>query len=246
MTNPLRLMVFAVLVLSPKAADAGRGRFAWLYGTELVPEKGVEFESWLVNTSQKGTTKENEFDWWFGPVFSVSPHIELAIPLEVERVDNHVDPAQSQFVRFGGEIRWRPQSPDPIDAGPVSTMFRFGVKRLIDEPAGIRTEADIVASYQQDRFVATIDLGAIDEHFSNAKDVAEIRPGAGISVRVVKDLRVGAEFYSELTVTGDDVSWGTLGPTVSITSGRIWAAASVGIGVLGVRDAGRITFGAAL
>src|SRR5512140_651946 len=111
----LRVCLIAVVVFLPHVANAGRGRFGWLYGTEVVPEKGVEVESWLVNTSQKGDTKENEFDWWFGPVFSLTPHIELAIPLEAERVDNHMDPALTQFVRFGGEIRWRPQSPDPVD-----------------------------------------------------------------------------------------------------------------------------------
>ena len=37
----LRLVVFVVVVFAPQVADAGRGRFAWLYGTELVPEKRV-------------------------------------------------------------------------------------------------------------------------------------------------------------------------------------------------------------
>jgi hypothetical protein len=240
------LVVLAIMLGSPRDARAGRGRFGWLYGSELVPEKGVELESWLVNTNQKGDTNENEFDWWFGPVFSVTPHLELAIPLEAEYVDNHMDPALSQFVRFGGEIRYRPQSPDPVDAGPLTNMFRFGVKRMIDKPAGVRTELDIVATYQSGPFLATIDLGAIDEHVTNDADVVEFRPGGGASVRVVRDLRIGAELYGELTLTGDDVSWMVVGPTVSLTSGRIWGAASAGVGVLGVRDAGRITFGVAL
>ncbi len=247
-----RLVLLAVVLMSPRVADAGRGRFGWLYGSELIPEKGVELESWLVNTNQKGDTKENEFDWWFGPVFALTPHLELAIPLEAELVDNHMDPAVTQFARFGAEIRWRPQSPDPVDAGPFTNVFRFGVKRLIDAPAGIRTELDIVGTYQSGRFLATVDLGAIDEHFTNEPDVAEFRPGAGVSVRVAKDFRVGAEFYSELTVHDNhpagqkEVSWAVIGPTISLTSGRLWGAASIGVGVVGVRDAGRITFGVAL
>jgi hypothetical protein len=240
------LVVIALAVASSRSAFAGRSRFAWSYGTELVPEKGVELESWLVNTNQKGDTKENEFDWWFGPVFAITPHVELAIPLEAELVDNHMDLALTQFVRFGAEIRYRPQSPDPIDAGPFTNVFRFGVKRMLDKPAGIRTELDVVAMYQTGPVIAMIDLGAIDEHVTNDIDVAEIRPGAGVSVRVYKDLRLGAELYGELTVTGGDVSWMTVGPTISYTSGRLWGAASFGPGVLGVRDAGRITFGVAL
>ncbi len=238
--------VLAFMIAAPNTAMAGRARFGWLYGSEILPEKGVELESWLLTTSQKGDTKENEFNWWFGPVFALTPHLELAIPLEAEYLDNHMDLALSQFSRFGAEIRYRPQSPDPIDAGPFTMLFRFGAKRMIDAPAGIRTELDVVASYQQGRFLATIDLGAIDEYFKNDKDVVEFRPGAGASVRVVKDLRVGAELYGELTLTGDDVSWMVVGPTVSLTSGRLWGAATIGVGVLGVRDAGRITFGVAL
>ena len=64
--------------------------------------------------------------------------------------------------------------------------------------------------------------------------------------RVAKDFRIGAELYGELTLTGDDISWMVVGPTVSLTSGRMWGAATFGVGVLGVRDAGRITFGVAL
>jgi hypothetical protein len=245
MTRALHIAVLLVLC-APAPASAGRGRFGWLYSDELVPEKGVELETWLLTTSQKGDTKENEFNWWFGPVFSLTPHLELAVPLEAEFLDDKIEPPSSQFTRFGGELRWRPQSPDPVDAGPVTVMFRVGAKRMIDAPGGLRYEADVVATYRNGRFLASVDLGGIHEYFTSEADVVEFRPGAGVSVRAFKDFRFGAEFYSELTLTGDDVSWGVVGPTMSLTSGRLWLAATFGVGVIGVRDGGRITFGAAL
>ena len=69
---------------------------------------------------------------------------------------------------------------------------------------------------------------------------------AGVSVRVGDGWRVGAETYGEITVTGDSVSWAVAGPNVSLTSGRLWGSATLGPGLFGVRDAGRITFGLAL
>ena len=68
----------------------------------------------------------------------------------------------------------------------------------------------------------------------------------GISIRATKELRFGVESYGELLVEGNGTSWYVVGPTVSLTSGRFWGAASYGIGVLGIRDAPRVTFGLAL
>src|SRR5258705_425627 len=117
---------------------------------------------------------------------------------------------------------------------------------MLDTRAGARVEADVVASYEAGPVLALIDLGMIDEIVQNTEDTIEIRPGGGLSFRLSSDFRVGAEVYGELTLTGTDVSWLVAGPTLSVTPGRFWAAATIRVGLLGVRDAGRITFGAAL
>ena len=47
-------------------------------------------------------------------------------------------------------------------------------------------------------------------------------------------------------VNAEETQWLVVGPTVSLTHGRFWGAATLGIGVFGIRDAPRLTFGVAL
>jgi hypothetical protein len=230
----------AVLVSYTSSAFAGRTHFGWLYGSEVIPERGVEIENWILEENKKGDAKTDETSFWWGPVIALTQHLELAISTEAADETSGV-----HFTRWGGEVRYRPQSPDPIDAGPFTTLFRLGVKRPIHDRAGVRGEADIVASYTAGRAVISIDVGGIFEHSPSA-DAAEVRPGAGISVRVAADVRLGVETYSELIVKGEGTSWLVVGPTVSLTHGRFWGAATLGIGVFGIRDAPRLTFGVAL
>ena len=41
-----RAVAFVVLTFA-SAAHAGRMRFAWLYSTETLPQRGVEIETWI-------------------------------------------------------------------------------------------------------------------------------------------------------------------------------------------------------
>lgn len=236
----LALMVAAVLVSYVAPAHAGRTHFGWLYGSEVIPERGVEIENWIVEENKKGDEKSDETSFWWGPVVALTQHLEFAISAEAADETSGV-----HFTRWGGEVRYRPQSPDPIDAGPFTTLFRVGAKRLIQDRAGIRGEADIVASYTAGRAIISVDLGGVFERVPGANEV-EFRPGAGFSVRVVDDFRLGVETYGELIVKGEGTSWLVVGPTASLTHGRFWGAATLGIGVFGIRDAPRLTFGVAL
>src|SRR6267154_638100 len=121
-----------VLIYATTPAGAGRTHFGWQYGTELNPERGVEVETWIIDMhrlNKAGGTVDDETGFWWGIVVAVSEHVELAIPIEAEYVDNRdpANPPATNFIRFGGEVRWRPQSPDPIEAGPLTNLFRFGV-----------------------------------------------------------------------------------------------------------------------
>jgi hypothetical protein len=237
----------AALMLASWAAPAhaGRSHFGWLYGSDVIPERGVEMETWIVEENKKGDGKIDETSFWWGPVMALTAHLELAIPIEAGHFDDHVTPPSNQFTRWGGELRWRPQSPDKIDAGPLTNLIRVGAKRLIDARAGIRGEADVVTSYDFGDVIASVDLGAIVEHTPDAT-AFELRPAAGVSVRAWGDLRLGGELYSELIVRGEGTSWLVVGPTIALTRGRFWGAATYGIGVFGLRDAPRLTFGLAL
>lgn len=245
-----RLLVVGVVMLASRPAHAGRSHFAWLYGSDVVPERGTEIETWILEENKKGDNDRDETSFWWGPVMALTPHLEMAISIEAAYEDEHDGNAGPHFTRWGGEFRYRFQSPDPTDAGPVAVKIRGGAKRPIEGRGSTRLEGDLIASYQRGRVVALVDLGAITERASGAStsgpDETELRPSAGISIRAFEDLRFGVESYSELIVEGDGTSWLVVGPTVSLTSGRFWGAATYGIGMFGLRDAPRVTFGVAL
>jgi hypothetical protein len=240
----IALATFVMLVLA-SPAHAGRTHFAWLYGTDIVPERGTEIETWILEENEEGPDKTRETAFWWGPVFAPTQHLELAILGEAAFEDERDGKAGIHFTRWGAEVRYRLQSPDLVDAGPFATKLRFGAKRLIEDRAGYQLEADVIASLTMGRFHAAIDLGGVAEMFPGNSE-QQFRPGAGACVRVTRDLRIGAEMYGELVISGPGTSWLVVGPSVALTSGRIWVAAAYGIGVFGIRDAPRITFGVAL
>jgi hypothetical protein len=112
----------------------------------------------------------------------------------------------------------------------------------------MRVEADAVQSYEAGSWFALVDVGAIDEVVIDGTDTIELHPGAGVSYRVNKELRLGVEAYGEFTVQSDgpDPSWAVVGPDLALTVGRFWLSASVGPGIYKCRDGGRITLGVAL
>jgi hypothetical protein len=241
----LGLLAVGLVMLGGAPAHAGRSHFAWLYGSDIVPERGTEIETWILEENKKGDTKIDETAFWWGPVMSLTPHLEFAISIEAAYEDEHDGNAGPHFTKWGGDFRYRFQSPDPTDAGPIAVKLRGGAKRVIESRGATRLEADLIASYQAGRFVATIDLGGITERASGANE-SEFRPGAGVSIRALDDLRLGVESYGELIVEGEGTSWIVVGPTVSLTSGRFWGAATYGVGLFGLRSAPRVTFGVAL
>jgi hypothetical protein len=233
------------LCISSATAHAGRTHFGWSYGSDIIPERGTELEMWILEENKKGDDKVDQTAFWWGVLFALTPHWEIGITSEAQFEKSLVEEGDVHFTRWGGELRYRPQSPDPIDAGPFATKFRLGAKRLIEDRDGLRGEADIIGSYTNGRFLAAIDLGAVFVNKTDASEV-ELRPGAGVSIRAIDDVRLGVETYAEIEAKGDGSSWLVVGPTVSITHGRFWGAATYGIGLFGIRDAPRVTFGVAL
>ncbi len=243
---PVRSAVVGLLLVSTTpSADAGRTPFAWSYGTDIVPERGTEVETWIFEENGEGDIKENETAFWWGPVMALTPHLELVVPIEAEYKDDKMGNAGPQFTRWGGEVRYRIQSPDPIDAGPFATKFRVAAKRLITDRGGYQLEGDVIASYQTGPLFTLVDLGVVTERGSDKKE-SQVRPSGGISIRATKELRLGLEGYGELNFEGDGTDWFVVGPSIALTSGRFWGAATYGIGVFGIRDAPRVTLGLAL
>jgi hypothetical protein len=247
MATALRHIVVVAIVLAATAgaARAGRTHFGWSYGTDIVPERGTELETWFLEENDEGDLKTRETAFWWGAVFAPTQHLELAVLLEASYEDERDGRAGTNFSRWGGEVRYRFQSPDPLEAGPLATKVRFGAKRLIQDRAGYQLEADLINGVKFGRVYAAVDLGVVTERIPGAKET-QFRPSGGVSIRAIGDLRFGIETYSELIVEGDAKSWLVVGPCASLTNGRIWLAGTYGIGLFGIRDAPRITFGVAL
>lgn len=235
----------ALILLGPiRPASAGRTHYGWLYGTEVNPEHGVEVETWIREENNKGDLDEQETLLWWAPVVGLTEHLELAVPFEARYEASDEKDAAVHFVRWGAEVRYRFDSPDPILAGRVTTLARIGAKRLIEERTGVRGEADLVVAFEEGRFHSEIDVGVVTAKAGDAEEV-EIVPGAGVSIELVSGLRLGAEAYAELALVGDGVDWLALGPNLGLTKGRFWLSATLAIGVFGIDTAPRVNFGIA-
>jgi hypothetical protein len=244
-SSRMRLAVALILVAaitSPAPAWAGRTHYGWLYGSEVNPEGGVELESWIFERNHRAGSDETAL--WWAPVIGVTEHLELAIPVELTWHRSDVSAPVTQISRWGAEARYRFNSADPVEAGPVTGLVRVAVKREVALRDGVRGEADAVLGFEAGRVHAELDLGGVITSNGDST-VAEVRPGAGVSIRVVADLRLGAETYGEIGAAGEVDDWMAVGPDVAWTQGRFWLAATLGIGLYGVRTAPRVNLGVA-
>jgi hypothetical protein len=241
------LAVLLVAYLVPRTADAGRSFYGWLYTTEVMPERSVELQTWILDESGKyGNSNKETWIWW-GPVIGVTDQLELALPIELEWQSSEVDDvvrASFTFKRFGIEARYRMASPDPAEAPSLVPLVRLAAKRDVIVRDQLRVEGDAVLSYDIGALNAVIDIGFIAD-VAQAGSHTEVRPGGGISVRVASGLRLGVEAYSELSLDARGESWAVVGPNVAWTHGRFWLSGAFGIGVYHIKVAPRVMWGIA-
>jgi len=244
-------LVVLVLLATPEAAFAGRTYYGWLYGTEVLPERGAELMTWVSEENDvHDAGHASETRWWVAPLIGITDQLELALPVEVAW-DRFTDPntgATRTFNgldRYGAELRYRFVSQDPVDAPPLVPLVRVAVKRLVttDGRSMVSPEGDVVVSYEQGDLHVLADLGGYAE-LTGDKQHFELRPGAGVSVRTIGDLRFGAEIHAELTLD-DGGSWAIVGPGMAWSHGRTWLTAMYGIGFYGIRDAPKVQWGIA-
>lgn len=236
---PISIVVVATLA---GRATAGRTPFGWTYGTEVNPEHMVESETWISEENKKGDAKADETLIWWGPTIGITAHLEGVIPIQFSRNADLSTPGSTNLELWGAELRYRFNSPDPVEAGPVTVLARVAAFRMVEVRNGIRSEADLVVGFEQGRFLANIDLGTVSEH-TPSSTALEFRPGGGISILAFDKVRFGVEAYSELNVRGDSVSWLAIGPSASWTHGRFWLATALGEGIFGIHTAPRVKFG---
>lgn len=239
--HDLSFAIVLVAVLAGRAT-AGRTPFGWTYGTEVNPEHMVESETWISEENKKGDAKADETLIWWGPTIGITAHLEGAIPLQFSRNADVSTPGATNLQLWGGELRYRFNSPDPVEAGPVTVLARVAAFRMVDARSGIRVEGDLVVGFEQGRLLINADLGVVTEHTPMGTNL-EIRPGGGVSVLAFDKVRLGVEAYSELNVQGDSVSWLVIGPSASWTHGRFWLSTAFGEGIFGIHTAPRVKFG---
>jgi hypothetical protein len=237
------VLAVAAVILVPGTARAGRSYFGWLYGTEVLPERGVELQSWILEEDNQQPNHSKESDLWWGPLIGVTDQLELALPVEMGWQVADGQAPSFTLQRYGVEARYRFVTQDPVDAPDFVPLVRVAVKRDVVERDALRVEGDLVASYQSGRVFALVDAGYIGQ-FRSGETHQEIRPGAGVSVQVVGDLRLGVEAYAELGLDSNEgESWAVVGPDLAWTHGRFWLSAAYGIGVYQIKAAPRMMWG---
>ena len=240
------VLAAALLAAAPGTARAGRTFYGWLYGTEVMPERGAEIQTFVQEENHQADANESETDWWFSPAIGINDQLELLLPIEMDwTVANDQGPRFS-IVNFGAEVRYRFVTADPTDKPALVPLIRVALKRPVLGPRDVwQPEADLVTSYDVGRTQLLADLGAVATLGENVQDV-ELRPGVGASVLAVGDVRFGAEVFAEIELTnGGAGSWVAAGPNIAWSHGRSWISAAYGIGIWHIRDAPKINWGIA-
>lgn len=242
-----RGLALLIVLALPRAAFAGRTYYGWLYGTEVMPERGAELQSWIGernDVTEEGHTSETR--WWIGPLIGITDQLELALPVEVAWGTTPDGGRFTVLDRYGAELRYRFVTQDPVDRPQIVPLVRVALDRSVTARDTWLPSADAVVSFESGRVHALIDIGGYGEISANAHHF-EIHPGAGVSILVYEQLRLGAEIYSELSVenTPGNGSWAVIGPNLAWSHGRTWLSAVWGYGIYGIRDAPRVQWGIA-
>lgn len=246
---------FAVLLatcLLSGTAHAGRSFFGWLQGTEVMPERGVELQNWIVEENDRYVTAQSRdsqyTSLWIAPVIGATDHLELLFPSEFEWVAGPNDNPHFTWKRYGAGARYRFVSQDTVEAPPLVPLLQAQIKRDVTERKLTRLELSGSLSYEVGRMLALVEVGYIGEYSGDtakAPNHNEIRPAVGVSISVTDELRLGAEYYSELTFDTVTKSWAAIGPDLSWTHGRFWISGAFGIGLYQVHTAPRVMWGIA-
>jgi len=246
----------AAALLAPATAHAGRNFYGWLTDTDVMPERGVEMQSWLAEENHEDTEGgRSTTEWGVAPYIGVTDQLELALPVAVEWFGKTGSGAGTALSNFGAELRYRMVTNDPQDRPPFAPLVRFGLRRLIRERDTTETNVGVSGSYEQGRVHALADVNFVGD-LNRDDTVFALRAGAGISVEVIDDVRVGAEVFAHIELKGPKppavpppmeppTNWVIAGPGASWTHGRFWLSAMYGIGIANIGTAPRVQWGIA-
>ncbi len=227
-------------------ASAGRTQYGWLFGTEVMPERGAELQTWIDEENGRGPENIHWTTWGFTALVGVTDQLELSFPLEFLWRDSDAFEPSFTWSQYGVEARYRFVSSDPVDAPPFAPLARIAVKRDVTVRDLVVVEADLVASTTtpSGTVMALVDLG-VTAGITKDKQSIELRPGAGVSFRAVGDLRIGAEVFAEINIDESEQSWAAAGPNLAWSHGRFWLSAAFGIGIYHIETAPKVQWGIA-
>lgn len=212
------LGIAAGLLAAGDAAAAAR-RFAWLGDTDVLPERTVELEWWVWERPHAAA--------WFvaAAVVGLTDHLELSLPFELGLSAD----GERARATYGAELRVRLASPDATRAGPVVPLLRAGAHRVVQTDEA-RLELFGTLSIDAGPARVVVEAGA---YAMTGSERVYAAGGAGISLRVTDELRLGAELRAELSLDerDDDDRWVNAGPNLAYVHGRLWVTASLPIGL---------------
>lgn len=237
-------MIALGVVCAPGLANAGRTQYGWLFGTEVLPERGAEMLTWIDEQNGRAPTDIHWTRWGWSGLIGVTDQLMIGLPIEFLWRESDMMSPSFTWQRYGLEARYRFVSQDPVDAPPFAPLGRIAVYRDILARDQVNVEANLVVSTttESGSVMALVDVG-FSGHFGKDDHHLEARPGMGISFRAVGDLRLGAEIYSELSLDDKKQTWAAVGPNVAWSHGRFWLSASYGIGVYQIDSAPRVQWG---
>lgn len=211
-----------------------------------MPERGAELQTWIDEENGRDPSDIHRTTWGFQALVGVTDQLELALPLEFLWRDSDLSEPSFTFSQFGVEARYRFVSSDPVDAPPFAPLVRVAVQRDVIVRDLVLVEADLVASTttESGSVHALVDLG-VSAGLTPDDQIFVLRPGLGVSFKVVGDLRLGAEAFAELNLESKATSWAAAGPNLAWSHGRFWLSAAMGIGIYHIETAPRVQWGIA-
>ncbi len=219
-------MVVVLGTLAAVTAQAGRRPHTWVWDAEVLPERGVEVESWVTDRIYPKSSDITEV--WLAPIVGVTDRLELAIPLQWSQVQarDHVG-----IGWYGAELRWRLRSPDPVESGGWSPLLRAAVRKSLVARDALVGELTLVGSWDvTDKLRLMANAGVqVDAAVRSVQGLY----GAGASYAVVPDLRVGLELFgTDFAKAPVGVRGGVLaGPSLGWTHGRLWTTVGYVAGI---------------
>ncbi|HEY3804106.1 MAG TPA: hypothetical protein VGL61_15930 [Kofleriaceae bacterium] len=243
-----RLVLVAAVIAAPGTASAGRTFYGWLYGTEVMPERGAEIQTIVAEQNGQLTpASQDETDWWLEPAIGINDQLELLLPFEISWTAAYDESPRTSLNNFGAELRYRLVTSDLENKPAFVPLVRVAVKRIVVDVHGqYQPEVDLVSSYDVGRVQMLVDLGGVADVGGGQPFHAEFHPGAGVSVLSVGDVRFGAEAFAEISLDNNgDGSWAAVGPNIAWSHGRSWLSAAYGIGIYHIRDAPKLNWGIA-